>query len=255
MSDEEIEEEKEEEEEKKEQKSSKNKKGLSSLQKKIILVVVLVLLIAGASAYGTLYYIKKNPEPFGLLKGPTIIKNEEKALVDEISKTLTLPKDEQPTIATVTDPEKLSGQFFFKDAQKGDKLLIYQNAKKVILYRPSENRVVEVGVVNVQDQAEQANTNTEQMYTMEILNSTKNANLTSDMESKVKQIDSSVNVTETGNSVLIYNESFLVDVKGDKNELAQKLSSGLGVKLGTLSDAENKMDVDFVLVIGSDKSS
>jgi cytoskeletal protein RodZ len=250
MSEEEFEK-NEEEEEKEEEKSSKKKKGMSPLQKKLLLIVLAIIIIAGASSYLTFSYIKTNPEPFGLLKGPSIIKSEEKALVAEISKSLTLPKDEEPTVATVTDPEKLSSQFFFKDAQKGDKLLIYQNAKKVILYRPSENRVVEVGMVNINGQA--ALTPSAQSYRMAILNSTKDTGITSSMETKIQQTDNAVQITEKGTSVLTYNESFLVDVKGDKSSEAQKLIQGLGIKTGNLPDAERKIDVDFILIIGADK--
>jgi hypothetical protein len=90
---------------------------------------------------------------------------------------------------------------------------------------------------------------------MAILNSTKDANIVSTLKDKVSTVDSSVNVTETGTSVLSYNESSLVDVKGDKKDLTNKLAQGLGVKVGTLPDAEKKLDVDFILLIGSDKTS
>ena len=157
MNDEEIEDEKIDEEERE---PSRKRRGLSPLQKRLLLVLLAILLIAGASSFFTISYLRINPEPFGLLKGPVLLKIEEKVLVAKISKSLALPSDEDPTVATVTDPEKLSGQFFFKDAKRGDKLLIYQNAKKVILYRPSENRVVEVGVVDLNQQPGTNNLNT-----------------------------------------------------------------------------------------------
>jgi hypothetical protein len=153
MNEEENEEKIEEEEEEKEEKVSSKRMGLSPRLKRLFFVLIVLILYAGASSYLTVWYLRKNPEPFGLLKGAALLKIEEKEIVDKISKSLALPEGEDPTMATVTDPEKLSGQFFFKDAKKGDKLLIYQNAKKVILYRPSENRVVEVGVVDLDKQS------------------------------------------------------------------------------------------------------
>lgn len=104
------------------------------------------------SAYATYSVIIKYPDTFGLIKGPSIIKKEEKALIAEISRTLNLPRDEEPTIATVSEPDKLKDQSFFKESQVGDRVIIYQNSKKVILYRPSEKRVIEVGVVNIDQQ-------------------------------------------------------------------------------------------------------
>ena len=76
-----------------------------------------------------------------------------KSVVAEISKIMILPVGEDPTVATVADPEKLKGQSFFVNAKKDDKVLIYTNAKKAILYRPSERKIVEVAPLNIGQQA------------------------------------------------------------------------------------------------------
>ncbi len=59
-----------------------------------------------------------------------------------------LPNGETPTIATVSDPEALKDQVFFVDAQKGDKVLIYSNAKKAILYRPGDDKIITIAPLN-----------------------------------------------------------------------------------------------------------
>lgn len=113
-------------------------------------VVALVLL----TFYLTISYARKNPEPFGLVKGPTILQKEQENFIKQVGSSIELPEDEDPTIAVVSDVEKLSDQTFFKNAKVGDKVLIYTNAGKVILYRPGENRVVEVGTVNINEVTE-----------------------------------------------------------------------------------------------------
>lgn len=60
-----------------------------------------------------------------------------------VSRLMVLP-DEEPTVATVADPEKLAGQEFFKAAKAGDRVLIYPGARKAILYSPTDDRIVEV---------------------------------------------------------------------------------------------------------------
>ncbi len=70
-------------------------------------------------------------------------------LVETVSKLILLPANENPTVATVTDPAPLSNQPFFANAKTGDKVLIYTSAKKAILYSPDENKIVEVAPINI----------------------------------------------------------------------------------------------------------
>jgi heme/copper-type cytochrome/quinol oxidase subunit 2 len=75
---------------------------------------------------------------------PQAVNQEEtRALIDEVSQLIVLP-EEAPTIATVTDLEKLKSQPFFAKAKIGDKVLIYAVARKAILYSPAEHKIVEV---------------------------------------------------------------------------------------------------------------
>lgn len=69
-------------------------------------------------------------------------------LTEEISKHLLLP-DERPTLATVSDTEKLKGQEFFKNAENGDKVLIFPKAGRALIYRPSTDQVIEYAKVNL----------------------------------------------------------------------------------------------------------
>ncbi len=70
-----------------------------------------------------------------------------KQLVDEVGKLMVLPK-EVPTIATVTDITKLKNQPFFANAKNGDRVLLYTQAKKAILYRPSIKKIIDVEPIN-----------------------------------------------------------------------------------------------------------
>lgn len=110
----------------------------------ISLVLFLLLVGSGAAAisfYQQLSALKANPQA-GAQK-------EVSELVARVSKLIVLPEGEAPTIATVQDPELLQEQPFFANAKKGDKVLIYTNAKKAILYDPVNNKIVEVAPVNI----------------------------------------------------------------------------------------------------------
>ncbi len=79
------------------------------------------------------------------------IRTESKELYDRVNEHFLLPSDELPTIATVTDPEKLKGQAFFSKAKTGDKVLIFTNAKEAILYSPSLDKIISVAPLNIDD--------------------------------------------------------------------------------------------------------
>jgi hypothetical protein len=82
----------------------------------------------------------------------TMSEDEANTLVVEVGKLIQLPKEE-PTIADVTDVTKLQSQAFFAHARNGDKVLIFAHTKKLILYRPSERKIIEVSSVREQEAA------------------------------------------------------------------------------------------------------
>jgi uncharacterized protein HemX len=118
---------------------------------KIIIVLVLLSLLAlGAAAYSYGLYYKSQEQIQNLKANPQEIANAEtKKTVDAVGKLITLPANETPTIATVTDAKKLKNQAFFSKAENGDKVLIYTQAKKAILYREKINKIIEVAPVNL----------------------------------------------------------------------------------------------------------
>jgi len=69
-------------------------------------------------------------------------------VVAEISKFMILPTNETPTLATVSDPSQLKNQPFFANAQSGDQVLVYVKAARAILWRPSEQKIVEVAPIS-----------------------------------------------------------------------------------------------------------
>jgi hypothetical protein len=118
--------------------------GTSPVTKAVItLVIVLFLGATGAAGYfyKQLGEIKKNPNK--------VAQDQTNAVITAVGRLIVLPTDEQPTLATVADPSKLKDQPFFANAKQGDKVLIYTNARKAILYDPVANKIVEVAPVNI----------------------------------------------------------------------------------------------------------
>lgn len=55
---------------------------------------------------------------------------------------VSLPTNEQPVFATVSNAKSLPNNDFFKEALNDDRILMYPKNKKVFLYRPSTKQVI-----------------------------------------------------------------------------------------------------------------
>lgn len=220
----------------------------------IIGLLLLVILVG----YFMARVARRQPEIFGLLKGPSIIQQEQDALIAKVGQLIALPEGEEPTVATVSDENELSDQAFFKNAKVGDKVLVYTNATKVVLYRPSENRVVEVGSVNIQNEdSDVAGVEDIKVLTNRfvILNGTSASGLTVDMETELKDVLPEVEIIEKANAQDGYDETILVDVSGSREEEARDLANKLGLRLASLPESESiDSDVDFLIIIGQDRA-
>lgn len=108
----------------------------------ISLIIIIILLIISGGFFGYKYYNTVHNDPA----------RQAQNLVNKIGKHISLPA-EQPTVATIVDKNKLSNQTLRDRAENDDKLFIYSKAKRIILYRPSTDKVVEM--LTIQDQAVQ----------------------------------------------------------------------------------------------------
>ena len=114
-----------------------------------IMVVVLVLAVLG-SLYTAYYFYTKAQ--------PTQADESAEEVIEAVGKLMVLPEGEMPTVATVSNPEKVKEQPFFANAKEGYKVLIYVQARKAILYDPKKNRIVEVASLTPNPTTPQATT-------------------------------------------------------------------------------------------------
>ncbi len=108
-----------------------------------IAIIVAFLALAGAAVYFYLQTVQLSKS------SKDIADAQLKETIAKVSRLILLPTNETPTLASVSDPSLLKSQPFFDKAQKGDQVLIYSTAKQAILYRPSENVIVNVASVNI----------------------------------------------------------------------------------------------------------
>lgn len=183
---------------------------------------------------------------------------ESKKIVAEVSKIMILPSGEEPTVATVTDPDKLKNQSFFLQSKTGDKVLIYTQAKKAVLYRPSSRLIVDVAPVNIGSQsAGQPETAEGAEPRFVLLNGTGVTGLTKTYESKLKSLLSNAVVVDRDNAKSkTYDKTILVDLTGQNRGTAQEIAMTLGIGLRSMPQGETVAtgSADFLIIVGSDQA-
>ena len=106
--------------------------------KSIFVLLLLTIILLGAAGY--LYHewtvLRQNPR--------AATEEKTKEMVERVERLIDLPKGETPTLVHITDTESLQGQPFFEKAEKGHIVLYYTVARKVYLYDPSADILVEV---------------------------------------------------------------------------------------------------------------
>lgn len=214
-----------------------------------LMLLVLVLITAGTSFYFFNQY-RQSQERIRLLENPQEAARIESAkLTDAVGKLITLPSDETPTVATVTDKERLKDQSFFANAENGDKVLIYTQAKKAILYRPSTNKIIDVAPVNI---GTASATPAAAKVRVAIYNGTTTAGLANTTERDLTQKVTNIEVVAKANAKKNdYEKTLVIDLTGNLKSVAQQLAKVLGGETASLPKEETKpTNADILVIIG-----
>lgn len=201
--------------------NEKPKEGISKVL--IIVSIVVVVLLGGAATYFFIQYqnIKKNPNQ--------VAQAELNRITKAVGQLITLPKDETPTLATIKDQDKLKDQQFFANAKNGDVILIYTNAKKAIIFREKDNRIINVGPISI----DQKNGTP-----VAIVKAGGNVD---DVTKKINdKFAGSVTVATTVDAKNSGNVKGLtvVDVAGNNGDLAKQIADAIGGSVGNLPTGE-----------------
>lgn len=216
------------------------------------LIALLVIILSGA----VVFYFSNNSSELNLNFGSneTDPTKEAEAIVAEVEKIYLLP-DEVPTLATVSDKNLLADQVFFKRAQNGDKVLIYQTAGLAILYRPAIGKIINVGPVSLDEgqiQSVSAEENLEEA-SVTILNGTSTVGLTAgaaeDIESiefvRILDRDDAVNKPYDNTLVIYQSEEF----QPQAEIIAASFSAQV---LDSLPEEESTSEANIILILGED---
>jgi hypothetical protein len=213
------------------------------------LLVIAVFIAAGV--YGYLRYRETQKL---LAQNGIVGQGEVAAVLAKVGQLMELPTDEVPTLATVQDRTKLAKEPFFAVSQNGDKVIIYQNARKVILYRPSIDKVINVTVLTaptVAPLAAVSSAPTASTYTVVVTNGTTVAGLASTIEKKLTAQFPNLKVLKLGNAASHdYKSTVVVDVSGRHAPESKSIAAFLGGKVDTFPSGEATPAADLLIIAG-----
>lgn len=213
----------------------------------IILVILVLFLLGGIGVYAYLSYAQKPQDTVSTGQ------SEVEVLVAKIGEKMELP-EEEPSLATVSDVGRLQDQPFFHNAENGDKVLIFQKAEKAILYRPSTDKIIEVGPITIQLPTESASVSGEiiRPLTVVLYNGSSTVGITQDIEDLLTQAHENVSVLERENAKSDYTQSLVIDLTGQRESDARILADLLKGKIAKLPDEEASPEADMLIIVGSD---
>ncbi|MDQ3007978.1 MAG: LytR C-terminal domain-containing protein [bacterium] len=218
--------------------------------------VPVVLLLVGLSLTSGYFYWRYKQATIG---------NSAQAVeqtIKRVSKLMQLPPG-TPTLATVSSKEALESQWFFRNAENGDKVLIYQDEKRAILYRPSNHKIIEVSTINIDnangevagatDVAPVATPKPNLNSTLALYNGTITPGLTRKAETFLKENFQDLTITTRGNTVSgRFEKSQVINVTGQNPSEAEALAQLLSTTVSTLPEGEATPSADILIILGTD---
>lgn len=227
-----------------------------NLKPKNILIGAVFMLIIMLAIGVTVYFYLQNKKLEDAIRNPGIAAQEEsKTLLDKLAKHLILPVGETPTIATVSDKDKLKDQPFFSKAKNGDKVIIYAGAKKAILYDPVSDKIIDVTTININNTIASASATpaTNLNLKVSIYNGTNTSGLTQSAEKDLKSKITNIEITSKENaSNKDYEKTLVIDLTGDNKTEVAEVAKAIGGLVSPMPAAEKKPNGDLLIILGSD---
>lgn len=171
----------------------------------------------------------------------------------KVQKLAIVPKDEEPTLATVSDKKALKDSFLAANADNGDKVLVYVKAKKVIIYRPSVNKIVGTGPLTVDASASEISG---ARITVRTGNGKDDISKKLQTLLKVNYQSAKIDSIDKANRQT-YPTTIVIDLTdGDKYDLVTNIMGVIGGQRGVLPNGETKPDnTDILVITGTDKQN
>jgi len=159
-------------------------------------------------------------------------------LIAEVAKFAVLPKGETPSVSTVIDKNK-ANQTFLANAADGDKVLLYFQAGRAVLYRPSTHQIVNMGPLS-------------QPPAQVFLRNGASGDIPVSLKTSVGKAAGFKIVSQDLSTKSTYTDTLVIDITGNRPDLATRVAKLVGGKVVKLPSGESAPDADILVIVGSD---
>lgn len=165
-----------------------------------------------------------------------------------VDKLMILPKDEEPTLLIVEDKKQVKDQFLNAKSENGDEVLVYTKNKMVIIFRPSNNKIVAVGTVTVDEALVES-----KGASLTVLNGNNDQTKTSAIISQIKKAYPDMKVVDGGSAnKQDFSTTIVIDKNNQKPNLKDTLATLIDGKVGVVPLSESQPSSDLLLIVGKD---
>lgn len=189
---------------------------------------LLVILVAAAALIGGLVW--------WLRPGTEQLTNDQ--IVTEVNKQLSISGDGNPAVLDVIDEQKIE-QPFLEQAKNGDKVILYYKAKKAVLFRPGEKRIVHQG------------TYTPPAAKVFLREGTNDSAKIAEAKDKLEQVDEIDLASQDNSPSKDHRGITLVSVTDRYDDKLQELSKLFDVPVSRLPAGESFPDADILIIVGN----
>ncbi len=241
----------------------------SIISKPAAVLLFLLVAVSAMAVFSQIRYQSTREELETLRSDPQAkVRAETEELIAKISILTDLPQDEVPMIATVSDASVLQDQSFFRNAQNGDKILVYTQASRAVLYRPSTNKVIEVGPVDINKsklgaatsgvagESDVPTTTEPAVATVRVVvyNGTSTDNI-DDMVDTLSSVEN-VEIVDSGKASGAYDRTMIIKLKDNVNgDVVANILDALQAEEADLPSEEKTpgAEADLLVILGSSK--
>ncbi len=230
--------------------------------------LVALAMFVSLLAIGTIFYFQNQSKQVSDEK-------ELEKLVKKVGRIMELPNG-IPTVATVTNKNKLDDQPFFKRAENGDKILLYGDGGRAVLYRPSTGKIIDVTTVDIETEnaaaqsgkdiakdrpqtsegvvlGEKSVSENKEKPTIAIYNGAKDASVVASLENLISQAYPEWNIRRSEKAAYDNYQGVLVIGFSDMaNDILKNIAQTVGGTLmPSLPEGEISPDADVLVIVGN----